>query len=75
MTDLLLPFRFLVLVALISGHVPLSAQSGPEVARAFREANEVSIVRDFAELLSYPNRARDTEDIRRAAAYVRDELL
>ena len=29
---------------------------------------------DFAGLLSYPNRARDTEDIHRAAAYVRDEL-
>ena len=46
----------MVLVASISlGPLLLSAQSGPEVARAFREANEVSIVRDFAELLSYPN--------------------
>jgi len=45
------------------------------VARAFREANEVSILRDFTEMLSHPNRARDTEDIRRAAAHIRDELL
>jgi len=68
-------FKFILLMALIAVvRVPLSAQSGPEIARAFREANEVSILRDFTELLSFPNRARDTEDIRRAAAYIRDEL-
>ena len=75
MTALFIPSRLMVFVALAAlAYVPLSAQSGPEVARAFREANEVSIIRDFAELLSYPNRARDTEDIHRAATYVRDEL-
>lgn len=62
----------MALLALV--RVPLAAQSGADVARAFREANEVSILRDFTELLSYPNRARDTEDIRRTAAYIRDEL-
>ena len=76
MTALVPPFRLFVFVALLAlVRVPLAAQSGPEVARAFREANEVSILRDFTELLSYPNRARDTEDIRRTAAYIRDELL
>ncbi len=68
-------FTLILFVGLLSP-IPaqLAAQSGPEVARAFREANEVSILRDFTELLSYPNRARDTEDIRRTAAYIRDEL-
>ena len=42
---------FGALLALIE--IPLAAQSGPEVARAFREANEVSILRDFTEMLSY----------------------
>ena len=53
----------------------VSAQSGSEVARAYREAHEVEILRNFAELLSYPNRARDLDDITRAAEYIRDELL
>jgi acetylornithine deacetylase/succinyl-diaminopimelate desuccinylase-like protein len=51
----------------------LSAQSGPEVARAYREAHEPELVRDFAELLSYPNRAF-TPEIREAALYIRDEM-
>lgn len=55
------------------GH-PLAAQTGPEVARAYREAHEPELVRDFAELLSYPNVARDSVNIRRTAAYIRDEL-
>ena len=50
-----------------------SAQSGPDVARAYRQANEPSLVRDFAELLSYPNRAF-TPEIREAALYIRDEM-
>ncbi|NNF27781.1 MAG: M20/M25/M40 family metallo-hydrolase [Gemmatimonadetes bacterium] len=50
------------------------AQNGPEVARAFREANEARILGDFAELLSYPNRASDAEDIRAAATFIRDAL-
>ena len=53
---------------------PLHAQSGPDAARANREANEAAILRDFAELLTYPNRARDTADIQRTAAYIRNEL-
>ena len=33
-----------------------------------------TIHRDFVALLTYPNRAQDTEDIERAAAYIRDQL-
>ncbi len=54
---------------------PLVAQSGPDVARAYREAHEPAIIRDYAELLSLPNRARDSENIERVAAYIRDELI
>ena len=53
---------------------PLAAQSAGDIARAYREAHEVEIVHDFAELLSYPNRARDLDDITRAAEYIRGEL-
>ena len=53
----------------------LVAQSGSDIARAYREAHEAEIVRDFAELLTYPNRARDTAEIQRAAAYIRDQLI
>ena len=60
--------------AAIVATVPsLSAQSGPDVARAYREAHEAGLVRDFAELLSYPNRAF-TPEIREAALYIRDEM-
>jgi acetylornithine deacetylase/succinyl-diaminopimelate desuccinylase-like protein len=51
----------------------VGAQSGPDVARAYREANEPRLVRDFAELLSYPNRAF-TPEIREAALYIRDQM-
>lgn len=54
--------------------VSVVGQSGPEVARTYREANEARILRDFAELLTYPNRARDLPDITRAAEVVRDRL-
>ncbi len=49
------------------------AQAGPDVAREYREAHEASLVRDFAELLSYPNRAF-TPEIREAALYIRDRM-
>lgn len=48
--------------------------SGPDVARAYREAHEPSLVRDFAQLLSYPNVASDSVNIRRTAAWIRDQL-
>ncbi len=53
---------------------PLSAQSGADVARAYREAHEARLVRDFSELLAFPNRAADTEDINRVAEYIRGRL-
>ena len=53
--------------------VVVQAQSGPDAARAYREANEPGLVRDFAELLSYPNWAF-TPQIREAASYIRDEM-
>ena len=52
----------------------LAAQSGPDVVSRYRDANGPRILRDFATLLTYPNRARDTADIERAAAYIRDQL-
>jgi acetylornithine deacetylase/succinyl-diaminopimelate desuccinylase-like protein len=52
---------------------PAAAQSGGDVARAYRLANEGAIVRDFAELLRYPNRAH-TPEIREAALYIRDRM-
>ena len=51
-----------------------TAQSGIDIARAYRQQHEAAILRDFAELLSYPNRAADTADIERAASYIRDQL-
>lgn len=47
--------------------------SGPDAARAYREANEAAILGDFAELLTYPNRAF-TPEIREAALYIRDRM-
>ena len=64
----------LLLFAIVMGAPPAAAQSGPDVARSYREANEARIVGDFAELLSYPNSARDLDDITRAAEFIRDEL-
>ena len=62
----------LAAVALIQA--PAAAQSGSDVARAWREAREPELLADFAELLTYPNRARDLEDVTRAATYIRDRL-
>ncbi len=64
----------LACLALTLSPVPAASQSGADVARAYREAHEAEILRDFAELLSFPNRASDLEDITRAAPYIRDRL-
>ena len=64
----------LACAALLLPTAPLAAQSGPEVARAWRDAHGPGIIRDFAELLAYPNNASDTENIRRNAAVIRDRL-
>jgi acetylornithine deacetylase/succinyl-diaminopimelate desuccinylase-like protein len=54
--------------------VGAAAQSGPEVARAFREANGARILSEYAELLSIPNVASDSVGIRRNAAYIVERL-
>lgn len=63
-----------VVLSLLALPAAAQAQSGSDIARAYREANEAAIVRDFAELLTFPNRAADLEDVTRAATYIRDEL-
>jgi len=45
-----------------------------ESARAWRKAHAAEIVRDYADLLSLPNVARDTTAIRANAERIRDEL-
>jgi acetylornithine deacetylase/succinyl-diaminopimelate desuccinylase-like protein len=67
--------RVLTLAALVLPGAPLAAQAGPEVARAWRDAHGPGILRDFAELLSYPNNASDPENIRRTAGFIRDRLI
>lgn len=49
-------------------------ETATQAARAYREAHEASIVRDFAELLAMPNVASDSEGINRNAVYIRDQL-
>jgi acetylornithine deacetylase/succinyl-diaminopimelate desuccinylase-like protein len=63
----------LALMAATSSPAPLLAQTGPDAAREYREDNEAAILDDFAELLSYPNRAF-TPEIREAALYIRDRM-
>ena len=63
-----------LLLAAVLAPTPVAAQSGADIAQTYRRAHEAEIVRDFAELLSYPNRASNTEDITRAALYIRDRL-
>ena len=63
-----------LLAAVALGPAPSEAQSGADVARAWRLAREAELLDDFRELLTYPNRARDIEDVTRAATYIRDLL-
>jgi acetylornithine deacetylase/succinyl-diaminopimelate desuccinylase-like protein len=51
-----------------------AAQSGVDVARAYRDAHAPAIVRGFADMLRYPNRARDLDDVTRAAEYIREQM-
>ncbi len=53
----------------------LSAQgNGLEVARAYREAHEAALVRDYARLLSIPNNAADSVGIHDNAAAIAEAL-
>jgi acetylornithine deacetylase/succinyl-diaminopimelate desuccinylase-like protein len=54
--------------------VSLSAQSSSDAITRYREVNAARILREYAELLKLPNRARDTQDIERNATYIRDQL-
>ena len=54
--------------------LPVVAQSGPEVARAYREANGHRILAEFAELLAIPNVASDSAGVQRNADYIVDRL-
>ena len=67
--------RAIVITLMVGVAVPVAAQTGVEVARTYREAHEVQIVRNYAEFLTYPNRARDVEDVTRAASYIRDRMI
>ena len=45
-------FRIVALAGMMAGGTciqPVQAQTGPDAARSFREANEAAILRDFAE--------------------------
>ena len=68
------PVLLAAALVVVAPALPAVAQSPAEVARSFREANEAVILRDFAELLSYPNVASDREGIRRTAEYIVGEL-
>lgn len=70
-----MPKRFLTsLLLLLPAPGQVVGQSGADVAREYRQAHEAEILSDFAELLTYPNRASDAEDIERAAEYIADAL-
>lgn len=66
------PRLHLLLLLLLLAHAAL-AQTGPDAARAYREAHEPAILREFAELLRLSNRAFTPEN-RATAAALRDLL-
>ncbi|HIF38935.1 MAG TPA: M20/M25/M40 family metallo-hydrolase [Gemmatimonadetes bacterium] len=75
MTGRLILTYVFMLLGLLVGHYGADAQSPQAVARIFRENNEVAILADFKEFLSYPNRARNLDDIEAVASYIRGELI
>jgi acetylornithine deacetylase/succinyl-diaminopimelate desuccinylase-like protein len=66
--------RLVALVVLAGLTTGLSAQSTTDRITRYRELNAPRILREFAELLKLPNRARDTQDIERNATFIRDQL-
>ncbi len=54
-------------ILLLSAFASAAANPAAEAARAWRQAHEHSILHEFADLLSLPNLAHDTADIRRNA--------
>src|ERR671912_2785636 len=62
--------HFFFLIFLIFLPVSLFAQPTQEKVRDFRRANEHQILKEFTTLLSIPNVAGDTENIRKNAALI-----
>src|SRR5436305_7103174 len=58
---------FVLFAALAAGALPFVTAQSPNV-RAYRQAHESEIINEFVELLSLPNVASDTANIRRNAA-------
>ena len=65
--------RRVILFLLLSATLGL-AQTPVETARTYRQAHEVQILQQFADLLRLPNVARDTTNIRRNADYLAAEF-
>ncbi len=51
-----------------------SPQHVRDVVREYRQMHEADIVRDYAKLLSLPNVASDTQNIRANASFIMDQL-
>ncbi|TNF71096.1 MAG: M20/M25/M40 family metallo-hydrolase [Acidobacteria bacterium] len=64
----------ILLCALLVTADSAPAEDGLAAARSFRQANEASILGAFAELLSIPNVASDSENIVRNAELIRGRL-
>ena len=64
--------RTLLLLVLLPSTV--LAQTTQEKVREFRRANEHQILKEFLTLLSIPNVASDTENIRKNAALIVDMM-
>jgi len=64
--------RFLVFLFLLP--LPIVAQPTQEKVRDYRRANEHRIIKEFITLLSIPNVASDTQNIRKNAALIVDMM-
>ena len=59
--------KFVVVAAILSSSAALCAQTAKDAAQQWRVAYEQQILREFTDLLSIPNVASDTSNIRRNA--------
>src|SRR5215211_6599871 len=64
--------RRLILLFFLS--LPIFGQTTQEKVRAYRQSNEHQILKEFTTLLSVPNVAVDTDNIRRNAALIIDMM-
>ncbi|MBK6308412.1 MAG: peptidase dimerization domain-containing protein [Gemmatimonadetes bacterium] len=71
---LLASLAFLSTAATAATAQELSGRAAREAARTYREANEAAILREFTTLLSLPNVASDSVNIRRNAALLLEML-